>query len=298
MLSTTFLTIGALAAGVNAHFRLLQPTWRGSSFVEPASQWIYPCANVNETTDIANRTLWPSTGGSLIINGSHEHALTAVNLALGSNVTNFNISLVELFNQTGAGIFCLKETGKANLDAGFKAAGYSGASDPRIEGLQASIQIIQLGHSGSALYNCADIRFNSTAQLLSDDVCKNGTGVGGIAIENVDASSASTSPSPSGSSPPAASTGAASVVGPVTGGGLLVAMVAWGLFSMRQVYDSKNMIVGSANEPMGIFDAGVHSKDVDSEVYLCSGYTQWTIGIRVLARKIVKVLHRCLISFP
>jgi len=56
MLSTTLLTVAALAAGANAHFRLLAPTWRGSSFEEPASQWIYPCANVNETTDMANRT--------------------------------------------------------------------------------------------------------------------------------------------------------------------------------------------------------------------------------------------------
>lgn len=170
MLATTFLAIGALAAGVDAHFRLLKPTWRGSSFEAPASQYIYPCtstsysdhvtpvlthpgANVNETTDVANRTLWPASGGSVVINGSHTAALTAINLSLGANATNFNISLVEVFNQTGAGLFCLKEAGKANLDAGFKAAGYSGSGDARIQGLQASVQIIQLGHSGSALYN-------------------------------------------------------------------------------------------------------------------------------------------------
>lgn len=197
MLSTTILAVTAMAAGVDAHFRLLQPTWRGSSFVAPASQWIYPCkssaalsptrlcaftphidlhvltftqipgANVNETTDIANRTLWPATGGSVVINGSHEHALTSVNLALGSNATNFNISLVELFNQTGAGIFCLKEAGRANLEAGFKAAGYSGSNDSRIDGLQASIQVIQLGHSGSALYNVSCPIFVSLHNVIA-----------------------------------------------------------------------------------------------------------------------------------
>lgn len=227
MLPISILTIFTLALGVDAHFRLLQPTWRGSSFEEPASQWIYPCANVNETTNPSNRTLWPTTGGSLIINGSHVHALTSVNLALGSNATNFNISLVEMFNQTGAGVFCLKETGRANLEEGFKAAGYSGADDERIEGLMASVQVIQLGHSGSALYNCADIVFNSTAQLLADDQCQNSTGVSGVAVQNVDANSTSGEAAPSGSTTPVGNSGAASVLTPGVGSGILAAVVAW-----------------------------------------------------------------------
>lgn len=223
MLSTSFVALAALTAGVNAHFRLLQPTWRGSSFDEPASQYIYPCANVNETTSVANRTLWPPSGGSLIINGSHPSALTSVNLALGSNATNFNVTLVEMFNQTGAGVFCLKEAGREGLEAGFKQAGYSGLDDKRIEGLQATVQVIQLGHGGSALYNCADIVFNSTAQLLSDDQCKNATGVSGVAIQN-----ANTNPStPSGSATPAR-TGAASALTPTLGGGVFAALLAWG----------------------------------------------------------------------
>jgi hypothetical protein len=76
-----------------------------------------------------------------------------VNLGLGTNVTNFNISLVENLNQTAAGVLCLKETGRANLEKGLKAAGYSGLEDQRLNGLEASVQVIQLGHSGSALYN-------------------------------------------------------------------------------------------------------------------------------------------------
>jgi len=47
----------------------------------------------------------------------------------------------------------MKETGKANLEEGFKAAGYSGLDDERINGLMATVQVIQLGHSGAALYN-------------------------------------------------------------------------------------------------------------------------------------------------
>ncbi|KAJ4377525.1 hypothetical protein N0V83_000350 [Neocucurbitaria cava] len=176
---------------------------------------------------MANRTLWPPSGGSLLLNGSHEHALTAVNLALGTNATNFNISLVEIFNQTGPSVFCLKETGRANLEQGFKDAGYDGLNDSRIEGLVGTVQVVQLGHGGAALYNCADIRFNSTAQLLSDDQCKNGTGVGGVAIENVDASSSS--PTPSGSAAPAGSSGAASGLSPAVGSGLVAGLLAWGL---------------------------------------------------------------------
>lgn len=73
-------------------------------------------------------------------------------------MTNFNISLVENLNQTGAGAFCLKEAGRANLEEGLKAAGYSGVQDERLSGLEASVQVIQLSHTGSALYNvCAPI---------------------------------------------------------------------------------------------------------------------------------------------
>jgi hypothetical protein len=184
MLSNTLIAVAALAGSAAAHYKLLVPEWRGDSFEEPASQWVYPCAsllthspipipslttfpgaNVNETTDIANRTQWPLTGGSIKINGSHPSALTFVNLALGSNATNFNISLADGFNQTGAGVFCLKETNRANLEDGIKKAGYSGLDDERLDGLEATVQVIQLGHAGSALYN---VRFSSSipAQCL------------------------------------------------------------------------------------------------------------------------------------
>jgi hypothetical protein len=109
---------------------------------------------------MANRTQWPVTGGSVLINGSHEHALTSVNLALGTNATNFNITLVELFNQTGAGLYCTKEAGKNTLEEAFKEAGYSGFDDERLDGLAATVQVIQLGHSGAALYNVSLTRHN------------------------------------------------------------------------------------------------------------------------------------------
>jgi hypothetical protein len=66
--------------------------------------------------------------------------------------------------------------------------------------------------------------FNSTATLLADDQCKNGTGVSGVAIENV---ASGTEQSGSGAS--AKPTGAASHLSPALGTGLFAAVLAWGL---------------------------------------------------------------------
>ncbi|KAF1912192.1 hypothetical protein BDU57DRAFT_82462 [Ampelomyces quisqualis] len=228
MLSTTTLfPLLALALPAAAHFRLNQPTWRGDSFTAPASQWQYPCANINATTDSENRTSWPLDGGSVVFNGSHPWAMTYINLALGSVGASFNITLVEGFNQTGPGIFCFKKVGAAHFDEGLKKAGYSGVGDQRLDGLDASVQVIQLGERGSALYNCADIKFNATAELLSDDQCKNATGVSGVAVANVQG--ASSSPSPTTSAGATQSSGAAVRMGPAVGSGLFAAVVAWGL---------------------------------------------------------------------
>jgi hypothetical protein len=161
------LPILALAGSAAAHFRLLQPQWRGDSFTAPASQWQYPCANVNTTTDAANRTSWPLTGGSVVFNGSHPWSMTYVNLAIGTNGTSFNITLVPGFNQTGPGVFCFKETGRGHLEEGLKAAGYSGLNDQRLNGLDATVQVIQLGERGSALYNvCTAIASKGTMANL------------------------------------------------------------------------------------------------------------------------------------
>tara|TARA_R110002003_G_scaffold62_21_gene5733 strand:+ start:10884 stop:11270 length:387 start_codon:yes stop_codon:yes gene_type:complete len=105
---TSFVALTALVGSAAAHFELLQPTWRGDSFEAPASQYTFPCAGINATTDAANRTQWPLTGGSVVFNGSHPWAFTYVNLALGVNGSSFNISLVPAFNQTGKGVFCFK----------------------------------------------------------------------------------------------------------------------------------------------------------------------------------------------
>ncbi|KAF1976843.1 hypothetical protein BU23DRAFT_13189 [Bimuria novae-zelandiae CBS 107.79] len=218
MLPSTLLQLMSYGAFASAHFHVLYPEWRGDSLeLETASQWIWPCANVSETTN-NTRTPWPTTGGSITINGSHEWAFTYVNLALGSNVTNFNISLVNDFNATGAGVLCLKDNVHAALEEGLTASNITGGTDA-LDGVDASLQVIQIGHTGSALYNCMDITFSKDAKVLDDEQCKNGTGVGGTAIGASEAQEES--PQPSASSHP----GAAAGVKPFVGSAVLATVV-------------------------------------------------------------------------
>lgn len=220
-----FTTIAAalpLLGAASAHFQVLHPWWRGDSFKAPASQWNFPCAGVNETQDPANRTQWSSTGGSVKLDVHHAWALTYVNLGLGTNVSSFNISLVNNFNQTGNGTFCLKETGKNALAAALTRIGLNATS---ANGRHGTLQIIQIASTGASLFNCADITLSNTASLLSDDDCKNSTGVAGVAIQNVGANSTTTNPaSGSGSPAPSNTPGAAANVKPMMGAGALVGL--------------------------------------------------------------------------
>lgn len=150
-LSTTAALLSLLSL-TTAHFSVEYPEWRGDSFAEYASQYTFPCANISETLDITNRTAWSPNGGSLRLHVSHPWALTYVNLGIGTNITSFNVSLVEGFNQTGNGTFCLKETGRAALQEAMRV---QGVTDP--EGVPASLQIIQIAHSGASLYNVCSL---------------------------------------------------------------------------------------------------------------------------------------------
>lgn len=147
-----------------AHFSVVNPYWRGDSY---ATQWERPCGGVNQSISDANRTEWPIDGGSLVFRGSHAWTYTFVNLGLGGdNTTTFNITLVEGFNQTGNGTFCFP---KVTLPADLSIT----------PGMNASIQVVQVNERGSSLYNCADITFSDTAEVLGTDECFNSTGVGG-----------------------------------------------------------------------------------------------------------------------
>ncbi|ETS84545.1 hypothetical protein PFICI_02570 [Pestalotiopsis fici W106-1] len=157
----------AAAQLITAHFGIEYPEWRADTLtVEdgPYSQYDYPCANVPDGT--GNRTQWPLTGGAVSLELHHAWTYVFVNLGLGNNVTNFNISLTpEFLNVTGNGTFCLP---RLELPKG-------GSGSSIANGTNASIQVVTSGRSGSALYNCADVILVTDAPGPADGVCVNTT---------------------------------------------------------------------------------------------------------------------------
>lgn len=99
-------------------------------------------ANVNTTDESnSNRTVWPLDGGSLVIDFHHPWTYVSFNLGLGSNTSTFNIPLNPmLLNETGNGTICIP---KWTLPADLGIA----------DGDEASLQVITIGDSGTALYN-------------------------------------------------------------------------------------------------------------------------------------------------
>ncbi|KAM3546318.1 hypothetical protein BM221_003192 [Beauveria bassiana] len=217
MLSQTALFLAAAAIQpVTAHFGLTQPQWRADTLAAENeakySQWTYPCAGV--PYGAGNTTDWPLDGGPLELELHHKWTYVFVNLGLGGNTTNFNLTLTpELWNTTGKGTFCVE-----------KLAVPSGIA----EGTRGTIQIVTSGNSGSALYNCADIRFTKDA--------KNATCTGnGVTLNKVQESGNATSTSGSGAAAPSASAGGKSAAGAaatVNGGMLATVVGAAALFAL------------------------------------------------------------------
>ncbi|KAI5807820.1 hypothetical protein DFH27DRAFT_284090 [Peziza echinospora] len=168
-LSITGLVLAAGATLSSAHFSVTYPWWRGDSF---ATQWTYPCGGVNQSISATNRTKWPLDGGALVFQPSHTHAQTYVNLGFGNEVSRLNVVLVAPFNQTGNGTFCFPKIRLPDSVRGNAT-----------EGVNATLQVIQLSSTGGALYNCADITFSADVAELSDSVCFNSTGVGAANFE-------------------------------------------------------------------------------------------------------------------
>ncbi|KAE8449634.1 hypothetical protein EG329_007964 [Mollisiaceae sp. DMI_Dod_QoI] len=181
---TLLLALAINLLPISAHFQINTPQWRDNSFNTPFSQYLYPCAGVPEGDPATNRTLWPLTGGSLNIDFHHPFTYVFINLGVGTNVTNFNISLnanAKIINETGNGTFCLEK---------FELPADLGLTD----GMMASLQISTVGPTGAALYNCADIQFSSNASLLPASSCSNDTGVSWTYLnEEVNGSTTSTS---------------------------------------------------------------------------------------------------------
>lgn len=113
----------------------------------------FPGANVNQTS-ATNRTLWPLTGGSLSLDLHHPWTYLFVNLGLGTDYPTFNITLTQqLLNETGNGTLCMPHI---VLPASYTPS----------DGQNASIQVVTVGNSGSALYNVSDPSMVSTPPYL------------------------------------------------------------------------------------------------------------------------------------
>ncbi|CAK7210251.1 hypothetical protein SCUCBS95973_000715 [Sporothrix curviconia] len=151
MFTSALFSLVASAGLAAAHFQIEYPTWRADSLSNSNySQYDFPCAGVPQGAWSDNRTDWPTTGGSLSLDLHHPWTYVFVNLGLGDNVTNFNYSLTPQFwNETGSGVLCIPHL---DLPAGLEP----------VDGQHATIQVVTLGDSGSALYNCADITFRET----------------------------------------------------------------------------------------------------------------------------------------
>ncbi|KAJ4263648.1 hypothetical protein NW762_006472 [Fusarium torreyae] len=149
----TLLSLATVQA-VSAHFGLVFPAWRADTLSEENedrySQWTYPCAGVDYNKK--NLTDWPLKGGALTLDLHHEWTYIFVNLGLGENTTNFNVSLTPQFlNATNPGTLFIEELA---LPSDVQPS----------DGDLASIQVVTIGDTGNALYNCADIRFKEKAK--------------------------------------------------------------------------------------------------------------------------------------
>lgn len=129
-----------------------------------------------------NTTDWPLDGGNLELGLHHPWTYVYVNLGLGGNTTNFNITLTpDLWNTTGSGTLCVD---KLNVPSGIA------------DGTLASLQVVTAGAGGQALYNCADIRFSKAAKRGN---CTN-QGVTLVAVKGTASNSTSGTPTSSGGS--------------------------------------------------------------------------------------------------
>jgi hypothetical protein len=142
----SFAPLALLVASVSAHFSITTPTPRGDT---GETQDESPCGGINTPSD--TRTKWSLEGpNQLSFEAGHDEAETAVYLALGDNPTadDFTIVLVDQFNQIGLGEFCWNTLQIPE--------GTEGVED----GVNATIQIVQRGHSGGGLYNVCSLFFD------------------------------------------------------------------------------------------------------------------------------------------
>ncbi|KAK6338633.1 hypothetical protein TWF696_009444 [Orbilia brochopaga] len=182
MLKSLFVAAAALATCASAHFVITYPPDRGDSY---NTQFQFPCGGLQST---GNRSFWPTNGGAMAFVPLHDFAFTTINIAIGNSVrettdiNSFNHIMMPTFNQTGGnGTFCLP---LVKIPPSLK---------PLVKaGVNATIQIVQLVASGSALYNCADITFSDTEAArfanpqVWNSVCFNSSNIGANHLTNAE----------------------------------------------------------------------------------------------------------------
>lgn len=101
--------------------------------------------------DEGNMTEW--NGKSVKIDLHHPFSYVWLNVGLGENSTNFNITLTPQFwNVTGSGSVCVEDLPwPDNVE----------------NGTVGTLQVVT-SDKGSALYNCADFRYNPDAESVSN----------------------------------------------------------------------------------------------------------------------------------
>lgn len=142
--TSILLTLLSIPLFVRAHFQLTYPPSRGDNDQTQATS---PCGGLD--TPSKTRTSWSVTGGQLKFEAGHDEADTAVYLGIGNNPSrnDFNITLAPRFQQIGLGTFCWNQLNVPD--------GTPGVSD----GVNATIQVVQAGHTEGGLYNVGPLPF-------------------------------------------------------------------------------------------------------------------------------------------
>jgi len=149
-ITSTLLTLLTIPFFARAHFQLAYPPSRGDNDQTQATS---PCGGLD--TPSKTRTPWSVTGGQLKFEAGHDEADTAVYLGIGNNpkTNDFNITLAPRFQQIGLGTFCWNQLSVPDGTTGVR------------DGVNATIQVVQAGHTEGGLYNVGPSLPN---QLASD----------------------------------------------------------------------------------------------------------------------------------
>ncbi|KAK9320443.1 hypothetical protein V1517DRAFT_329305 [Lipomyces orientalis] len=223
---TTSSFLLALSAPVLGHFNLVYPTSRGSNH---ETQLTAPCGGLNDFSSA--RTLFNPDGSPVATSSSHSDSGVEINFCPSSSdcSTNddFNVTLVPVFFEIGAGNFCLPNVTIPN----------SVYPSSRSSILNGTIQVIYFSDDGE-LYTCADVSI-SLQGAESSSKCTNNTGIssgpwmGSLgASEQAAGASNSGSATTSGAAAAATSSSAAANSAVLSGGLLGLILVSLGLTSL------------------------------------------------------------------